>query len=231
MYTLVLLELLRCQELSPALLKGVKGESHDTRHRPGCPAPFGLAQLMKHPYQPLRTELLHNKIDRGRCLGVGELHLIGGIELHQGRVHVFEAHKALVLEGMGQQALRTAVEPGPWRQAPRRLKVFRNTLMQPDRGVIVAEMHHNVMNVLVAQRICPAISARQVAWRQQHDLIELADTNRTGNFDITGREARGRVKRRRGRKDFDADLLCGCETKQGRPNAGNSVPAPPQRTA
>src|SRR5262245_32113085 len=85
--------------------------------------------------------------------------------------------------------------------------------MEPDRRVVVTEMHHNIMDIFVAQGVRPAVSTRQVTGREQHNLVELADPNRARDFDVTGGEARGRIKRRRGRKDFNAYLLAGCETE------------------
>src|SRR5262249_17184161 len=74
-------------------------------------------------------------------------------------------------------------------------------------------MHDNIVDIFVAQGVRPAVSARQVAGREQHNLVKLADTNRSGDLDVTGREARGRVKRCRSRKDFDTYLLGGGEAK------------------
>src|SRR5215468_3861714 len=100
------------------LLKGVERHTHNPCHCLGSASPLCLTQLREDPHYTLSPALLHDKIDGRGGLSVGELHLIGSIELDQGWVHIFKADKAVVLEGMGQQTLRTAIEPGPWRQTP-----------------------------------------------------------------------------------------------------------------
>src|ERR1051325_6670952 len=203
------LELLGLQEILPLLLESGVRLREDLLDRLGRRPAFDGGEEVARRVLALAVD---EKIDGGSRLGVGELHLLGRFEINQRGLHFLEADEAVFLERVHEQRLvrrREIIERGfrPVGPAPERLIIARHAFVEPDRRLVVARADDHVVNVFMAQGIEPAVALEQHTRRDDHHLVELADADGAGLFDVASRQRRDAVEGERVGGDLDAHFL------------------------
>ena len=84
--------------------------------------------------------------------------------------------------------------------------------MKPDGGLVRRELHDQVVHVLMADGIEPAVAVNEAPGREEHELVELGETHGPGDFDVPRRKRGGIIEGPGVGKDFHPDLLFRLET-------------------
>ena len=172
----------------PLRNKAAEGYARRLRHRRLHRSALveGRQQRTNHAPPPLLHQILQHRVD----LRIGHRRIFLARKQRHRRMHLLKGHNLLFGDPLAQQLLPRGQQRQLTAARPASLMVLRQRLVQPDGDAVPHRLLHNVVHVFVAHRVAPAVALRGAARRGHHQLVVLAERDRTGRFDGLGRERR-----------------------------------------
>ena len=141
------------------------------------------AHEVEHPGDRGGALLLAQVDDHRAHLRVGQRGLLGRGEEGHRRVHLREGQERLVLQRVGEERSLRGREGLGLGHPPEHLVAPGDALLKPDGGTVLGAPGHDVVDVLVGDRVLPAVAATEGARRADEEPRPLRERHHAGGAD------------------------------------------------